>query len=563
MVIENKYQKEKLKEILLEVEEQKKQEKIQKINEKINNNNNDNKTNNNNGNNISNKMKKRKVLLIIRDGWGYRFPKYKNATKEVVIPFTEKLMLEYPNVLIKASQEAVGLPKGYQGNSEVGHMTIGAGRIQDESLIKINNSINNGEFYHIKEFLDAIENCKVFETNLHLIGLIQTQGVHSHLDHLYALLRLARDKNVKVHVHAITDGRDAPVKESINHIIKLNKFLKDNDLGDISSICGRFYAMDRDNRWDRIKDAYEGIVNANSIYKYDDPINSINSSYEKNVTDEFIIPRVNNDYKGFKKNDSVIFFNYRTDRTRELTKAIVEKKFDGFKREKKLIFFVAMTQYYNPMDAHVAFKEEFPKNILGEVVSLNKLKQLRISETEKYAHVTFFFNSQIEKPFLNEDRILINSPKVRTYDLKPEMSVFEIKDKLIEQLDKNNYDLIVSNFVNGDMVGHTGNRPAIKMALKAVDKALEEVVIKALEKDYTILVFADHGNAEDQRDKWLTSHTINPVPFILVTNEEELKNVKLNKNMGLANIAPTTLKLLGLEIPDEMTKETIIDFSNL
>lgn len=507
--------------------------------------------------------KKRKILLIIRDGWGYRFPKYKNATKEALLPFTHELMNKYPNVLIKASQEAVGLPKGYQGNSEVGHMTIGAGRINDESLIKINKSIENGSFYHITEFNEAINNCETFESDLHIIGLIQTQGVHSHIEHLYALLRLARDKEFnRIHIHVITDGRDAPVKDSIKHISKLKKFIDKNNLGTISTISGRFYAMDRDNRWDRTKDAYEAIVNANSMYTFDNPIKSIKDSHEKRITDEFIIPRINKNYKGFKDNDSVIFYNYRTDRPRQLTKAIIENDFNGFKRDKKNVFFVAMTEYYSSMNAKIAFKDEIPENILGEIISKSGLKQLRISETEKYAHVTFFFNSQIEKPFENEDRILINSPKVRTYDLKPEMSVYEIRDKLIEQLENNNYDLIVSNFVNGDMVGHTGNRPAIRDALKAVDKSLEAVVKKALEKDYTILVFADHGNAEDQRKKWLTSHTINPVPFILVSNEDELINVKLNKNMGLSNIAPTVLKLLNIDIPNDMTKETIIDFSN-
>lgn len=510
------------------------------------------------------RKKKRKILLIIRDGWGYRFPKYKNAIKETLLPFTTHLMKTYPHVLIDASQEAVGLPKGYQGNSEVGHMTIGSGRIINQSLIRINKSIESGEFYHIKEFNEAINNCKKNNTDLHLIGLIQTQGVHSHLDHLYALLRLARDKDFKrIHIHAITDGRDAPVKDSIKHIKKLEKFLKKYQLGQISSISGRFYAMDRDKRWDRTRDAYEAIVNSDSIYRFKSPIESIKSSYEKNITDEFIIPRINDNYKGIKKNDSVIFYNFRTDRPRQLTQAMIEKKFIGWNRKPLNIFFVAMTHYYENINSNIAFKEENIKNTLGEIISKNNLKQLRISETEKYAHVTFFFNAQNEVAYKNEDRIMINSPKVRTYDLKPEMSVYEIKDKLVDQLKNNNYDFIVTNLVNGDMVGHTGIRPAIRKATIAVDKSLKEIVNTALNKDYTVLIFADHGNAEDQRRKWLTSHTKNPVPFIFVSNEKEFQDMKLNKNMGLSNIASTVLKLLNISVPKDIDNNTIIKSKHL
>ncbi len=502
----------------------------------------------------------KKVILLIRDGWGYRKNCDDNAICHTHTPNTDTLMEECPNVLLDACGEAVGLPSGYQGNSEVGHMTIGSGRIMFQSLARINKSIKDKDFFKIPAFLDAIENCKKHGTKLHLIGLLQVEGVHAHLDHLFALLDLcekAQFKNVIVHV--ITDGRDAPVTASLKHIGKLQDKLENLGFGEIATISGRYFTMDRDNRWDRIEKAYDCIVKGKSLNKFTDPIQAVSFSHQTNITDEFVIPICKDEYKGVKENDSIIFFNFRTDRTRQLTKAIVEEKFEGWNRKPLNVFYVGMTQFYNPMNGKVAFKDQIFDKLLGEVIANSDKKQLRISETEKYAHVTFFFNGQIEEPFKGEDRLLIQSPKVSTYDHSPEMSVAKIADKLIEEIQKDKYDLIVTNFVNGDMVGHTGIVPAIEKAVKAVDLAVGKVVNAALAKDYVILIFADHGNAEDQSDKWRTSHTINQVPLILVSNDPALKNSKLKLGKGLQDIAPTALKLLGIEKPSEMTGESIVN----
>ena len=502
---------------------------------------------------------KHKVILVIRDGWGYRKSSRENAICETPTPNTDKLMKEYPNVLIKTSGESVGLPAGYQGNSEVGHMTIGAGRIIFQSMERINKSIKDGDFFRIPEFIGAIDNCKRHHTKLHLIGLLQVEGVHAHRDHLFALLDLCKKQNFKdVYVHVITDGRDAPVTDSIKHVkALLNKF-KEIGFGKIVSISGRYYMMDRDKKWERTKKAYDCIVNAKCEEEFDDPLEQIKKCHAKNETDEFIIPRKAEGYNGIKENDSFIFYNFRTDRTRQLTQAIVEKKFDGWGRKLLKVFYVAMTQFYTPMNAHVAFKEQYLKNLLGEAIGKNGLKQLRISETEKYAHVTFFFNGQVETPFKGEDRILIQSPKVATYDLKPEMSVYEITEKLVEQIRAKKYDFIVTNLVNGDMVGHTGIVDAIHKALKAVDECMGKITNAALENNYTLIIFADHGNAEDQSAEWRTSHTINPVPCILVSKDEKLKKCRLKEGKGLQDIAPTVLELMGIKKPKEMTGESLI-----
>jgi 2,3-bisphosphoglycerate-independent phosphoglycerate mutase len=503
-------------------------------------------------------MKKQKVILVIRDGWGYRKNCKNNAICQTPTPITDNLMKNHPHTLINASGKAVGLPKNYQGNSEVGHMTIGSGRIILQSLSRINKSIKSKEFFNNQEFLAAINNCKENKSKLHLIGLLQSEGVHSHEKHLFALLDLCKQQDFKdVYIHVITDGRDSPVTASLKHIKKLQKKLKKLEFGKIVTVSGRYFAMDRDKRWQRTKKAYDCIVNAKAI-QFSDLLSKIKTLHKNKETDEFIVPEKHRTYSGVKDNDSIIFFNFRTDRPRQLTKAIVEDDFSAFSRKKKSVYFVAMTQFYTPMNAHVAFKEIKLDNLLGEVVSQNKLKQLRISETEKYAHVTFFFNGQIEKPFPYEDRILINSPKVATYDLKPEMSVYEITNKLVNNINKNKYDFIVTNLVNGDMVGHTGNVEAIKKAVAAVDDCLGKIVSAGLKHDYTLLVFADHGNAEDQTLKWRTSHTINPVPFIVVSNDEDLKNCKLRKNAGLSDIAPTALQLLDIDKPVDMTGESIL-----
>jgi 2,3-bisphosphoglycerate-independent phosphoglycerate mutase len=495
------------------------------------------------------KEKKEKVILLIRDGWGHNPHCKNNSICQTPTPVTDRLMKDYPNELIDASGEAVGLPKGYQGNSEVGHMTIGSGRIIFQSLPRINKSIKSKEFFKISEFLNAIKNCKKNKSTLHLIGLIQVEGVHSHLNHLIALLDLCKkEKFTNVVVHAITDGRDSPVTNSLKHLKKLVKYG-----ATIATISGRYYSMDRDLRWNRTKKAYDCIVKG-ECEEYNDPIKQIKACHKNKEFDEFIIPRKLQGYDGIKNKDSIIFFNFRTDRPRQLTKAIVEEKFEGFKRSPLHVNYVAMTQYYKPMNAKVAFKDQSFKNLLGDVVAKKGLRQLRISETEKYAHVTFFFNGQIEKPNKKENRILIPSPRVATYDLKPEMSAKKIKNKLVEEIKKDKYDLIVTNFVNGDMVGHTGIVKAIHKAVSEVDKCVGDIVNEALSKDYTVLIFADHGNCEDQSKNWKTSHTLNPVPLIVVSNDK----LKLEKNCGLQDIAPTVLNLMKIKIPKEMTGKSVI-----
>ncbi len=501
---------------------------------------------------------KNPVILVIRDGWGYRRSSRYNAIAQTATPNTDKLMKECPHTLLKASGEAVGLPKGYQGNSEVGHMTIGSGRIIFQPMERINHAMKTREFFRISEFLDAIANCKKNNSKLHIIGLLQTEGVHSHINHLFALLELCKMQDFNnIYVHVITDGRDSYIKDGIKYVKELIKKLKRLGIGRIATLSGRYYAMDRDKRWDRTKKAYDCIVNAQAE-EFDNIIRQLKVCYKNNETDEFIKPRKASFYNGMKPKDSVIFYNFRTDRPRQLTKAIVEKKFEGWNRRPLNVFYVAMTQYYKPMNAKVAFKDQIFKNLLGEVIAKYGFKQLRISETEKYAHVTFFFNGQIEKPNKNEDRILIPSPKVATYDLKPEMSAYKVTETLIRKIRTKVYDFIVVNLVNGDMVGHTGNVEAIKKAVSAVDDCVGKIVNVGLENNYTLLVFADHGNAENQSPRCSTCHTKSPVPFVLISNNKRLRNCKLKRGSGLQDIAPTVLDLLNIKKPKEMSGKSII-----
>ncbi len=502
----------------------------------------------------------KKVLMIIRDGWGYREECTDNAICQAPTPNSDRYMKEFPNTLLAASGEAVGVPKGYQGNSEVGHMTIGAGRVIFQSLVRINKAIEQGDFFSNKAFTAAIENCRKNNSRLHLAGLLQTQGVHSHIDHLFALLDLCAKQDFhNVVIHAITDGRDAPVTESEQHISALKEKLASLGFGTIATVSGRFYTMDRDQRWDRTKKAYDCIVNAECEERFTDALELVKECHAAGEMDEFIVPRAAEGYDGIHSGDSFIFFNFRTDRTRQLTRAMIDKDFPGWERKPLDILFVAMTQFYAGMNALVAFEEQELKNLLGEIISRKGLKQLRISETEKYAHVTFFFNGQREEPFEGEERILINSPKVKTYDLKPEMSVFEIRDRLVQEIRSGKYEFIVTNLVNGDMVGHTGIPEAIRKAVSAVDQALGDLVDAGLENGYEIMVLADHGNAEDQTPEWRTSHTTNPVPFILISADSELRSVKLLSNRGLADVAPTVLNIMGMEKPADMTGTTLID----
>ncbi|MCF7845420.1 MAG: 2,3-bisphosphoglycerate-independent phosphoglycerate mutase [Candidatus Pacebacteria bacterium] len=496
-----------------------------------------------------------KVILIIRDGWGYRDSDDFNAISKADTPVDDKLMKEYPWTLLKASGRAVGLPDGYQGNSEVGHLTIGSGQIIEQSLVRVNKSIEDGSFFKKEELLGAIENCKENNSSLHIAGLLQKEGVHSHINHLFALLELCKKENFKdVYVHIITDGRDAPVNMGKNYIKELLEKMNSLEVGKVATISGRYYAMDRDKRWERTRKAYETVIQGFSEEKFDSVLEKVEELYNRGETDEFIKPLTSKDYSGVKDGDSFIFYNIRTDRPRQLTQALVEEDFKEWEREIIDVFFVAMTEYYTPMNGRVVFKEKKIDDILGEVLSLNKVRQLRVSETEKYPHVTFFFNGQREEPFKGEDRIIIPSPKVATYDQKPEMSVVEVALETKKQIERNKYQFILINLVNADMVGHTGEEEAIIKAVEAIDKAVGEIIEVGKENNYTILVFADHGNAEDQREEVRTSHTTNPVPLILVS--DKMKNVSLKKG-ELKDIAPMTLALMGLKKPEKMTGEIL------
>ncbi len=498
-------------------------------------------------------MKENKVIFIIKDGWGYRKEKSFNAVAEADTSYSDFFEKNYPTTLLKSSGEAVGLPKKYQGNSEVGHITIGTGRIVKEDLFVINEAIKNRSFFNNEQFLRAIKNCKKKNTHLHLIGLLQKKGVHSHSDHLYALLDLCKkEKFKKVFIHVITDGRDAPVNDSEKQIKSLYRKIKQIGFGEIVTLSGRYYAMDRDKRWERTKKAYQAIVEGKAKEKFNDSLKEIKRCYQKNETDEFIIPRAKEGYMGFKNGDSIIFYNFRSDRPRQLTQAIIEEEFMHWKRKRVLVFFVAMTSYYGSLK-NVAFKNRKEKNILGEVVSKNRMKQLRISETEKYPHVTYFFNNQEEKPFLGEVRLLIPSLKIPTYDLSPEMKASAIAKKTVEEIKKDEYHFIVVNLVNADMVGHTAKKEAIIEAVEVVDRETNRIVETGIQKGYTIFIFADHGNAEDQRPEWATSHTINPVKLTIISKEKK----KIKKSGGLQDIAPTALSILKIKKPREMTGNSL------
>ena len=450
------------------------------------------------------------------------------------------------------------------GNSEVGHLNIGAGRIVYQELTRITKSIADGDFFTNESLVKAMENAKKTDGALHLMGLLSDGGVHSHIDHLKGLLEFAKKAGVQnVYVHAFMDGRDVPPSSGKEFIEKTEAMMAEVGVGKIATVSGRYYAMDRDNRWERVELAYNAMVlgqgeTANSATE------AIEKSYHDDKTDEFVLPTViekdGNPVAKIKNGDSVIFFNFRPDRAREITRAINDKVFDGFKREALDLTFVTMTQYDKTLEGvEVAFKPQTLTNTLGEYVSDKGLNQLRIAETEKYAHVTFFFNGGVEKENENEERALIPSPKVATYDLKPEMSAYEVTEELIKRLDSDKYDMVILNFANPDMVGHTGVVDAAIKAIEAVDECLGKVVDKVLEKDGTVFITADHGNAETMIDfstgNPFTAHTTQPVPFLWVSNNTDGKTIKDGK---LADIAPTMLNVLGLEAPAEMTGENLI-----
>ena len=510
-------------------------------------------------------MSKKPNAILIMDGYGIGIKYEGNAIELEGSKNVKKLLTEYPNTILGASGMDVGLPEGQMGNSEVGHLNIGAGRVVYQELTRITKSIKDGDFYTNEFLTNAVKNAIDNNKNLHLFGLLSDGGVHSHINHLYALLKLAKDMGAKqAFVHCFMDGRDVSPTSGVDFIKNLQAEMDKISFGKIASVCGRYYAMDRDNRWDRVQKAYDMLTCGNGA-KADNAAALVEKSYIDNITDEFIIPT--NIYENGKpvclinNGDSCIFFNFRPDRARELTRAISQNDFNSFTRNTGFLnsYYVCLTQYdISFKDVFVAYKPQSLKNTLGEFLSDKGYSQLRIAETEKYAHVTFFFNGGVEAPNKNEERALISSPKVATYDLQPEMSAYEVTEKVLQEIDKDKFDVIILNFANCDMVGHTGVLEAAEKAVKAVDECLLKVVNKILSKGGNALITADHGNAEKmiaEDGSPFTAHTINPVPLILVG--EKYKNAKLNKGI-LADIAPTLLDILGEKAPDEMTGKSLI-----
>ena len=509
-------------------------------------------------------MSKKPVMLMILDGFGIAEKSEGNAVALANKPNFDRLVKEYPHTQLQASGMAVGLPEGQMGNSEVGHLNIGSGRIVYQELTRITKAIEDGDFFENEALMKAMKNAKENNTSLHLMGLLSDGGVHSHIGHLKGLLEFAKKEGLqKVYVHAFMDGRDVPPSSGKDFIVKAEEMMKEVGVGQIATVSGRYYAMDRDNRWERVQLAYNAIVLGEGE-KASSAVEAIENSYHDEKTDEFVIPCVieedGHPTATIKNGDSVVFFNFRPDRARELTRAINDKEFAGFKRETLNLTFVTMTQYDKTLEGvNIAFKPQTLVNTLGEYVSSKGLKQLRIAETEKYAHVTFFFNGGVEKENPGEERKVIPSPKVATYDLKPEMSAYEVTDELLNRLDQDKYDMIILNFANPDMVGHTGVVQAAVKAIEAVDECLGKIVDKVLEKDGTVFVTADHGNAETEIDfstgNPFTAHTTNPVPFVWVSNNINGRTLKSGK---LADIAPTMLNVMNLEVPKEMTGECLI-----
>lgn len=508
---------------------------------------------------------KKTVVLMILDGYGLSDNAEGNAALSANTPCIDRLMKEYPFVKGEASGLAVGLPEGQMGNSEVGHLNMGAGRIVYQDLTRITKSIVDGDFFERQELLDAIDNCKIHNSDLHIYGLLSDGGVHSDIKHLFALIDLCKKEDFnRVYIHCFMDGRDTSPTSGLEYIKQLNNYLDQAKVGNIATISGRYYAMDRDNRWERIEKAYRAFVFGEGIIEKD-PVQAILNSYSKDITDEFIEPTVimkgEKPIATIKTGDSIIFFNFRPDRAREISKTFCLDDFDGFERGERIkTFYVCFTDYDNTIpNKNVVFKDEEIVNTFGEYIAKCGLKQARIAETEKYAHVTFFFNGGVETPNENEDRFLIPSPKVATYDLKPDMSALEVCDMAVQKIKADYYDCIIINFANPDMVGHTGIMPAVISAVETVDSCVEKIVDAVKETDGILFLCADHGNCEElinlkTKEPW-TAHTTNPVPFILINAEE---GILLREGGKLCDIAPTLLELMGLDKPIEMTGESLL-----
>lgn len=508
------------------------------------------------------------TALLILDGFGYRKEKEGNAIKTDGVANIKALWDSYPHTLLQASGMDVGLPAGQMGNSEVGHLNIGAGRIVYQEFTRISKSIDDGEFFQNPAFLGAVENCKKHDSALHLMGLCSDGGVHSHLTHLYALLKLAKDHGLtKVFVHCFMDGRDVPPTSGKGYVEQVDAKLKELGVGRIATVMGRYYAMDRDNRFERVEKAYAALTYGEGLTA-SSAAEAMQQSYDAGVTDEFVVPTVvltdGNPTATIQAQDSVIFYNFRPDRAREISRAYIFEDFDGFERKNGFfpLYYVSMTQYDKTFEGHlqIAFKPQSMHNTLGEYLAKMGKTQLRIAETEKYAHVTFFFNGGVEAPNEGEDRALIASPKVATYDLKPEMSAYEVTDEAVRRIESGKYDVMILNFANCDMVGHTGVMDAAVAAVHAVDSCVRMVVEAIQKTGGRCIITADHGNAEYMWDEKaqvpFTAHTTNPVPCILV--DDSRKSVELREGGRLCDLAPTLLEMMELPVPQEMTGKTLI-----
>jgi 2,3-bisphosphoglycerate-independent phosphoglycerate mutase len=511
-------------------------------------------------------MSSKRIVLLVLDGWGINTSKQGNAIASAKTPVYTKLMSDYPHAALQASGEAVGLPEGQMGNSEVGHLNLGAGRIVYQDSTRISKAIRDGEFFQNPVLISALETVNRSGANLHLMGLLSDGGVHSRMDHIFAMFDLVKSRGItNVFFHAFLDGRDTPPSSALQYITQLEDYFIKIGIGKIASVSGRYYAMDRDKRWERVQKAYEVMVMGEGIKKYS-ALEAIRQSYERNITDEFILPtalldpKTNKHIATIQNNDAVIFCNFRSDRAREITRALTDPEFQGFKRLQvpTLSSFVCLTTYDEVFGLPVAFGPVRLTHILGDVLNANGIRQLRIAETEKYAHVTFFFNGGEERPFSLEERVLVPSTRdVPTYDKKPEMSAREITDKLVEHITSRQYGFILANYANPDMVGHTGVIDAAIKAVEVIDKCLGRVLTAAREEGMVVIITADHGNVEIMLDSLtgqpLTSHTTDPVPFIIVQ-----KNVQLREAGILADVAPTVLDLMGIDIPSEMTGKSLM-----
>jgi len=504
-------------------------------------------------------MSKKPVALIIMDGFGYNPDTYGNAIAAAKKPNLDKYMAECPNTIIGASGLDVGLPDGQMGNSEVGHTNIGAGRIVYQMLVKISKDIKDGTFFNNKAILAAMNNCKEKGSALHLMGLLSPGGVHSHMEHLYGIVEMAKKNGLdKVYIHAFLDGRDVPPSSAADYMEEAVAELKKIGLGKVATISGRFYAMDRDNAWDRVEKAYAALVYGEGV-KETDPVQAIKNSYANEVTDEFMLPTVIEGGAQIKADDSVIFFNFRPDRARQITRSFVDPEFSGFERKNGFfpVKFVCMAQYDATMpNVDVAYPPEQLTMTMGEYLAKLGKTQLRIAETQKYAHVTFFFNGGEEKQFEGEDRILIKSPDVPTFDLKPEMSAYEVCDAVVDAINSDKYDVIILNYANCDMVGHTGIFDAAVKAVEATDECVGRMVDAILAKGGAALITADHGNADKMMEadgSPFTAHTTNPVPLIAVGVDG-----KLTEGGVLADLAPTMLDIMGVPQPEEMTGHSLL-----